>query len=93
MFSLDGTQHSEILDIAIRKLKTEEGIECKSKGYSEVLCTKEPLRHYFEKGTVLELIKYGSFGYRYYIVHDKNSEFVKNNIDELIVVGRPSFYL
>ena len=45
-----------------------------------------PLSYNFEAGTILELVKRGGFSREYYIKHDKNSEFVKNNKESLIEV-------
>jgi hypothetical protein len=86
MHSYSGTPHSEILEIAIRKIREIEGVECKPEHTYEVRPLRGPLRDFFAIGTVLESVKTGSFGYEYFITHKSDSDFVKENLKNLYVV-------
>ena len=82
-----GTPHSEILEKAIRKIRAEEGIKCTSEIFSEVHSVRRGLlRDHFDKGTIVELIQRGGFGYTYFIVHKLDDDFVKENLENLIIV-------
>jgi len=87
--SFNGTPHSEILDMAIRKIKNELNLKVKPNYYSEIsnhtgsyLQHKSSYREYeIPSDEVIELVSEGGYGRKYFVVHkisDLNLEEILN---------------
>ena len=86
MDEYNGTPHTAILNKVIGMLKEQDGEKLNDQHMRIIHSNMGgyPPR-YFDDGNVVELVKKGGF-HSYWIEHDKDSDFVKNNINNLIVV-------